>query len=48
MKGDNLAKRIQDRLKWKEVVEKAKTSKQWSCSAWWRERKKTVQLHDIL
>ena len=35
---NNSTKRIQDRVKWKEVVQKAKTFKQWSCSAWRRRR----------
>jgi len=48
IKINNSAKCIQVRIKWEEVVEKAKIFKQWNCSAWWRERKKTVQLHDIL
>jgi len=31
-KIDNWTKCVQDRDKWKEVVEKAKIFKQWSCS----------------
>ena len=39
MKTNDLTKRIQDRVKWKEIVEKVKTCKQWSCRAWRRRRK---------
>jgi len=35
MRINNWTKCIQDWLKWKKVVEKAKAFKHWSCSAWW-------------
>jgi hypothetical protein len=36
MKMNNWTKRIQGRVKWKEVAEKSRTLKKWSCSAWRR------------
>jgi len=39
MKINYWTKCIQDLVKWKEVVEKAKTFKQWSCSTWWWSRR---------
>jgi len=38
MKINNWTQCIQDRVKWKEVNEKAKNSKQWNCMAWCRRR----------
>jgi hypothetical protein len=32
---------IQDRHKWKKIVEKAKTFNEWSCRAWRRRRRLT-------
>jgi len=41
MKQSNLAKCVQGLVKWKEVIEKAETF-WWSCSAWWRRRKRII------
>jgi hypothetical protein len=40
MKVNDWKKRTQNRVKWKEVVQKAKTCKQWSCNAWQKRRRK--------
>jgi hypothetical protein len=36
MRVHNWSDCIQDRCKWKEVIEEAKIFNEWSCSAWWR------------
>jgi hypothetical protein len=42
---NNWTKCTQDRVKWKEVVEKARTFKQWICSA--RRRRTTTTLEQF-
>jgi len=43
MEINNQTKCIQDQVKWKEAAEKAKTFRQWSCSAWWRRRRRRIR-----
>ena len=34
---------MQNRVKWKEVIEKSETFREWSCSAWRRRRSKSIK-----
>jgi hypothetical protein len=46
MKINNWTEHIQDRVKWKEAIEKTKTFlKQWSCSAWYQALRRHLSGH---